>query len=232
MKRLLILILILAGTATSYADGTKENMEVDYKYQFDIDFQIKLAKRLNLNLSPEFRFNDGYDKLLLNGGLSYKTFGCIYWGASYRLVIDRVESDSYSTVMQSSFGYKNSNNYESDIYHRYAFDVTYKDDFGRFTPSFRLRYNNFADDEVDDKEYLRYRAKLVYNIRKCKFTPNVAIEAFQELNDKMVYKMRYSTGVNLKVSKSSSLSLDYRFELFRLEYKNANIFSAGYKCKF
>ncbi len=218
IRRVLILVgLLFSGVLASYGAGTKDDVDVEYKYNIDFDFQIKLAKGLKLNLSPEFRFNDGYDKLMLDGALSYKTFGCIYWGAMYRLEVDRIDG-TYS--------------HETDLYHRYAFDVTYKDKFGRFTPSFRLRYNNFADEDIEDKEYLRYRAKVDYNIRKCKLTPYVAIEAFQKLEDNMLSKMRYSTGFDYKVNKSSSFSLDYKFDLFMLKYKNVNIFSAGYKYRF
>lgn len=231
IKRIILIpLLILGAVVTAFADGTKDDVEVLYKYRFGVDFQIKLAKGLKLDLEPEFRFCDGYDKLLLNGGLTYKTFGCIYWGATYRLDVDRVESSSSSSQsMYSGFG---TNNYDSEVSHRYAFDVTYKDKFGRFTPSFRLRYNNFADDDIDDKEYIRYRAKVDYDIPKCKITPHVAIEAYQELDENMLYKMRYSTGFDLKTGKKSSLSLDYKFDFFTLKYKNANIFSAGYKFKF
>lgn len=228
-RALLSLLFIFGMVASTFAKGTKDDVEVKYKYQFGADFQIKLTKGLKLNLEPEFRFNDGYDKLLLNGGLTYKTFGCIYWGATYRLEIDRVESSTSSTI---SSGWGSTNNYESDIYHRYAFDVTYKDKFGRLTPSFRLRYNNFADEDVDDKEFIRYRAKVEYDIRKSKITPFVSVEAYQEMDENMLYKMRYSTGFDLKVSKRSALSFDYKFDFFTLEYKNANIFSVGYKHKF
>lgn len=222
------LALLLGVVSGAMADGTKEDPEVLYKYRFGVDFQIKLAKGLKLNVEPEFRFNDGYDKLLLNAGVSYKTFGCIYWGATYRLDVDRVESAS-SSVDMSAFG---SGNYDSEVYHRYAFDVTYKDKFGRFTPSFRLRYNNFADDEVTDKEFMRYRAKVKYNIRKSKITPHVAVEFYQELGDNMLYKSRFATGFDLKTGKDSNIGLDYKFDLFALEYKNANIFSVGYKYRF
>ncbi|MFI3248466.1 MAG: DUF2490 domain-containing protein [Rikenellaceae bacterium] len=230
IKKLILTTILLCGTLlTTYADGSADDVDVRYKYQFSADFQIKLAKGLKLNLEPELRFYEGYDKLLLNGGITYKTFGCIYWGATYRLVVDRVESTSSSTVNYGVFG---SDDYESEVYHRYAFDVTYKDKFGRFTPSFRLRYNNFADEEVDDKEFLRYRAKVDYDIRNCKITPFVAIEAYQEMEDNMLYKMRYSTGFDVKTGKKSALGFDYKFDFYTLEYKNANIFSVGYKYKF
>ncbi len=230
-SKLLLLLLLFGAIIPIFADGTKDDVEVLYKYRFGVNAQIKLTKGLKLNLEPEFRFNDGYDKLLLNGGLTYKTFGCIYWGATYRLDVDREDSSSSSSMYDGYSGFFGSSDHESQIYHRFAFDVTYKEKFGRFTPSFRLRYNNFTDDDIDDKAFMRYRAKVDYNIRKCKFTPHLAMEAYQEMGDNKLYKTRFATGVELKTSKKSALSFDYKFDLFALEYKNANIFSFGYKFK-
>ncbi|MFI3277926.1 MAG: DUF2490 domain-containing protein [Rikenellaceae bacterium] len=226
-KLILPPLLLLGAIASAWADGTKDDPEVLNKYQFGADFQIKLTKGLKLNIEPELRYNGGYDKFLLSGGLTYKTFGCIYWGATYRLIVDRGESKESTSSSIFGFG-----DYESDTYHRYAFDVTYKDKFGRFTPSFRLRYNNFTDDGMDDREFLRYRAKVEYNIKRCKFTPSASVEAYQSMEENLLYKMRYSAGCDLKTGEKSSLSLDYKFDYFCLEYKNANIFSLGYKFKF
>ncbi|MFI3320423.1 MAG: DUF2490 domain-containing protein [Rikenellaceae bacterium] len=226
MRRIILTMMLLLGSLVSlWAEGTKDDVEVVNKYQVAMDFQIKLMKGLKLNIEPELRFEDGYDKFHLNGGITYKSFGCIYWGATYRIVVDRVESTSSTTSFMSS------DEYDSDIYHRYAFDVTYKDKFKRFTPSFRVRYNNFSDDDVDNKAFMRYRAKVDYDIKKCKFTPFVSVEGYQRLEDNLLYKMRYSTGFDLKTGEKSSLALDYKFDFYCLKYKNANIFSLGYKIK-
>ncbi len=228
-KIILVFTLFTISAVTSaFADGTKDEPEVQYKYQYGLDFQVKLAKGLKINIEPQLRYKDGYDKMLLSGGVSYKTFDCIYWGATYRFVFDREESSS-SSYNTSVFM---SNNYDTQTYHYYAFDVTYKDKFGRFTPSFRVRYNNYSDDDIDDKEYLRYRAKVEYDIPKCKITPFLSAEAYQEMEENLLYKTRYSAGFDFKTGKRSALSFEYKFDFFALEYKNVNIFSFGYKFKF
>ncbi len=227
MRRVILTALLAVGCSLSaLADGTKDDPEVLYKYQVGAEFQIKLAKGLELELSPELRYNDGYDKMHLNGGVSYKTLGCLYLGASYRLILDRVESSSYS---YSVWG---TSSYETESSHRYAFDVTYKDKMGDFTPSFRAQYTTYGEDGESGDHYFRYKAKVDYNIPKCKFTPFISVEAFQELDDNMFDRMRYSTGFSYKLSKSKSLSFDYKFDYYLLEYKNANVFSIGYKVKF
>ncbi len=215
-KILPVFLLLIAVSFSSFAEGVKGDPENEAKVRIGADFKFDLVKALDLTISPEMRFADGLsvDKYLFDAGLVYKTFGCVYWGATYRYVIDRQEY------------------YSSENYGRYAFDVTYKDKFDRFTPSFRLRYNNYADEDVSEEEFLRYRAKLSYNIPRSKITPSVAIEAFHELDDNVLYKMRYSAGFDFKVDKSTSLSLDYKFDFFCVKYKNVHVISAGYKYKF
>lgn len=226
-RRILLAILFVAGlTFSGYAQGTKGNPENISKYQFGVEAEIKLMKGLSVSLEPEMRYEEGFDMLILNSSIQYKTLGCLYLGATYRFVFDRGES----TTSYSGFGYGTS--YDWDTFHKYSFDVTYKEKYGRFTPSFRLRYSNYSDDEITDKAYLRYRAKVDYNIRKCKFTPSVAIEAFQELEENMLHKVRYSTTVDYKLAKNRSLSLGYKLDFFNLEYKNSHIISTSYKIKF
>ncbi len=224
IKRLSILLsLLLMMVTSSYADGTRADIEKESNWRLGTDFQIKLAKGLKLDIEPELRLNDGLDSFLLNGGLSLRTFGFIYWGASYRLVCDR----EISGTTNFSTRYE----YEWDISGRYAFDVSYKDDFGRLTPSFRVRYNNYTDEDLSDEKFMRYRAKLEYNIRKCSFTPSVYTELYHGLDEGMLSKIRYAAEVEFKANKKSSLSFGYKLDYFLLKYKNKNIFSVGYKCK-
>ncbi len=236
--KLLVTVALLTVTLCgAFAKGTADDIEVKYKYRFGADFQIKLAKGLKLNLEPEFRFNEGYDKLVLSSALSYKVVKWIYIGATYRLDVDRQESTSSSSNMMGSslssgslFG---TGDHESELFHRYAFDLTYRDKFGRFSPSLRLRYANYADDSIDSEQFMRYRAKVDYNIRHCKITPTVSIEAFEQCGDgALLYKMRYATGFDIKLSKQSTIGVDYKFEMHCLEYQNNNIFGVGYKHKF
>lgn len=226
-KFLLTSVLAVGVAISSYGQGTKGDPENISKYRYGVEAEVKIMKGLDFSFAPELRYEDGFDKIQLDGTLTYKTLGCLYFGATYRLIFDRgEESSSYS-----SFSYGGTS-YDWDTYHKYAFDITYKEKYGRFTPSFRLRYNNYSDEEITDKAYMRYRAKVDYNIKKCKFTPSVAIEAYQELEDNMLYKVRYSTTVDYKIAKGRALSLGYKFDFFNLKYENAHIISTSYKIKF
>ncbi len=225
IKKLLLLPLLLLGiTTAAYAGGgTKDDIENLYKYRVGANFDIKLLKGLSLDISPELRYEEGFDRFMLNGGLSYKTFGCIYWGASYRMELWREEASNSS-------GFGTSYDLKGD--YRYAFDVTYKDRFGRFTPSVRVRYLDYSDEDITDEAAMRYRAKVAYDIPKCKFTPSISVEMMQELEDNMLYKMRYCAEGSYEFSKHSSVSLEYKLDYFLLKYRNTHIFSASYNYKF
>ncbi len=218
-KIILTLVVLLSCSMISYGQTAAEELETGYRYRMGADFQIKIFKGLKLDLEPELRFGDEFelDKLVLSTALSYKAFGCVTFGAAYKFIAE------YKT--------KKGENY-TEWCGRYNFDVEYGDDFGRFSPSVRVRYDNYADDDIDDKEYLRYRVKLEYDIDDCKLTPAIAVEAFQELDDMMLYKMRYSAEVDYKFTKTFSMGLNYKFDFFNLEYKNNHIFSLGAKFKF
>ncbi len=232
IKKIILLPLLLVGFSLSaFAEGEKGDPEQLYKTQFGLDFDIKLAKGLKLEVGPELRYYEGFDKFLLNGGVSYKVIDNLYVGVSYRLIVDRGESTSTSSF-NSFGGFNSGSSYDYETYHRFALDATYKDKFGRFTPSFRVRYNNYSDDDNGNEAYLRYRAKVEYDIRKCIITPFLYAEAFQQTEDSALYKMRYSTGFDLKSGKNSAFEFGYKFDYFLLKYKNAHIFSVGFKQKF
>lgn len=211
-KTLKIITLLTLVSMTSYAQDVENEMQ----YRTSLELNYKIAKGLKLDISPQIRFDDelSLDRYLLEAGLSYKTFGFLYWGTTYRLII------------------KPQENLKSETYNKYGFNLTAKEDYGHFTPSVRLSYSNYADDDINDKQFLRYKAKVKYNIPKCKFTPFVSVEAFQELEDNALFKMRYSTGFAYKLKKNNYLKLNYKLDYYNLEYRNKHIVGVAYNYKF
>lgn len=206
------------------SEGTRDNVENQFKYRLGAEIEAKIIKGLKAYIAPELRYNDGFERFNLEGGLSYKTFKCIYWGASYRFDMYRYEG------VTNNFTGKTE--YDWETLHRYAFDVSYKDSFKRFTPSLRIRFNNYTDEQEQGEACLRYRAKLSYKIKKSRFTPSIYTEAYHDLSLNKIYKMRYGHGWAMKFGKFSTLSVDYKFDFFRLKYTNAHILSTGYKFAF
>ncbi|MFI3258638.1 MAG: DUF2490 domain-containing protein [Rikenellaceae bacterium] len=224
VKRVALMVALLCGVATQSALADDTEVEKEYQYRMGIEMDWTLAKGLKLSVSPEMRFGDGgfsFEQFQAEAGLRYKTFGFLYWGVDYRLIFRPSEDVS---------SYYGSNGPEVDS--RYGFSLTAKEKFGRFTPSFRIMYSNYTDDDNDGKVFMRYKAAVKYNIRKSPISPYVAVEAYQNLEVNLLHKMRYSTGFDLKVKKDRYLSFDYKFDFYTLAYKNRNIFSVGYKVSF
>lgn len=211
-KRFKTIAVLVLLSITSFAQDT----ENEGQFRTALELNYKIAEGLKLEFTPQIRFDEDFtvNKYLLEGGLSYKTFGFLYWGANYRLTIKPQEY------------------LESEKYSKYGFSVTAKESYGDFTPSFRINYSNYADDDITDKEFLRYKAKVAYNVPNCKITPFVALEAFQEMEDKTLYKMRYSTGFAYKIKKNNYIKLNYKLDYYKQEYLNKHIITIAYKYNF
>ena len=207
-----MLIFFIVMGKTLYAQETENEFQARTK----LDVSFKPVKKLKLTLTPELRFDDEFtlDKYLFEGEISYKAMKYLSFAGSYGLVgnIRKSKDTEYSS--------------------RYAFSTILKKEFNRFEPSFRLMYSNYADDEIDDKKYMRYKAALKYDIANCKITPSAAVQAFQQLNGGGLYKMRYAVGIDYKLFKNNFLGASYKLDYYQNEYKNRHILSIGYKLKF
>ncbi len=192
--------------------------EVTNEQQTRTEFELvfKPFKKTKLSFIPQLRFDEDFslDKYLVETELEYNAFKFLEFGATYRFEVN--PRDTKSTEYQ----------------HRFSLDATAKNDFNRFEAAFRLRYSNYADDDITDNEFLRYKASLKYDIKKCKLTPMMAVEAFQQLDDGKLYKMRYTVGADYKLFKKNYIGLSYKFDYYKNEYKNKHIISLGYKIKF
>lgn len=215
MKTLNILsILAIILTATYSVKG--QDVDNDYQSRVKLDISINPIKKVRFTLSPELRFDESLslDEYLLEGEVKYKTSKLITLGASYGLVGNLRDEK------------------ETEYLSRYSISAILKTDIERFEPSFRFMYSNYADDEIDDKNYLRFKAALKYDIPKCKLTPFVAAQAFYQLSGEDFYKMRYALGADYKLAKNNYIQAGYKLDYYQNEYKNRHIFTLGYKLKF
>jgi hypothetical protein len=206
-----IILLLFASTKNQ-----AQEVETDFQTRTSLDLSFKPFEKLKLSFTPELRFDENFslDKYVFEGGAEYKVLKFLELGATYR------------------FGINPRDNKDTEYASRYSFSATAKKDFSRFESAFRLRYTNDADDETSSEYFMRYKASLDYDIRKSKITPSVAVEAFQQLQDGGLYKMRYTAGMDYKLFKKNYLGLDYKFDYYQNEYKNRHILSVGYKIKF
>ena len=202
-------ILLLAGTA--YSQSTDNEFQSRTKIELDLD----LLKGLNLSLAPEVRLDESFsvDKYLLESTLSYKPLKGLELGGSYRFIIN--PRNDKATEYLNRFA----------LYARYAYKIE------RWKPSLRIKYTNYTED-ISKGTFLRYRAKLNYDIRKCRLTPMASVEAFQDLEDNQLYKFRYGLGVRYKLNKHSAIDLSYNLDYYMQEYRNKHIIKIGYRYSF
>ena len=74
---------------------------------------------------------------------------------------------------------------------------------------------SYMKDAKNPKSYhmLRSRLSASYDIRKSKFEPFAEVEVFNDLVNRFALdKMRYTIGTDYKLSKTSKLSIYYRFQ--------------------
>lgn len=212
LRKTIAALIISVITTTAIAQEISNEVQT----RTELELAIKATKKLKLTISPQLRFDENFSlaKYHFEGGAQYKVHKLLSVGGKYRFIVNPRETK------------------DTEYFNRYSFNATVKKDFDRFKPSFRLRYSNFADDEMSDENFLRYKTSLKYDISKSKITPYIAAEAFQQLSANNLYKMRYSAGADYKLFKNNFLGLNYKLDYYTQEYRNRHIVSVGYKLKF
>lgn len=190
-----------------------QEVENDFETRTSFRLRPKLSDKLKLRITPEVRLDEEFSiaKYILAGEGIYEPIKILALGAKYYFIGDIN---------------KNSDN---EHHSRYAFSATIKYKFNRFEPAFRIRYSNYADDEITDKNFLRYKASLEYDIPKSSLTPFLGAELVHQLADNELYKMRYSAGIDFKLFKNNYISLSYKLDYYLQEYRNKHIVDLTYK---
>jgi len=198
--------------------STAKAQEVDNEFQLRTEFKAtyKPTKKLKISLNPELRFDETFtvDKYHIEGIASYKVFKFLSVDAGYRFIGNPRDGKT------------------TQYFNSYLLGFSAKKSFDRFQSSIRVRYTNYADDEITDKKFLRYKGELEYNIKGCKITPFVAVEAFQQLSDNALYKMRYVAGAEYKIVKNNYIGINYKLDYYLLEAVNRHIINLSYKINF
>jgi hypothetical protein len=173
----------------------------------------EILKKLEFSLNPEVRLQDDFsvDEYMIEGELAYKPAKFLRVGAAYRI---------------SKEVKKNS----TETFHRFSFYTQAKKDWNRLEGSFRLCYTNYseADVEATKSNYLRYRLKLVYDLKNSRFTPYTSYELFHLLAEKKLNKSRFDLGTTFRISEKSRIGIYYRLQSY-FDAKNAiNILGLSY----
>lgn len=212
-KTILTIMLGLGVLTTDLALG--QSIENEFQTRTEVKLSLDLTKKFTLSVIPEVRWNESFnvDKYLLESRIEYKAIKGLSVSGGYRFIINPRNTQS------------------TEYLHRFAFAADYGLKIQRWKPSLRIKYTNYTED-ASIGDYLRYRAKLKYDIPKFKLNPVVGIEGFHDLTDKELYKMRYSIGTSYKFNKHHSIGMSYILDYYMQEYLNKHIINIGYKYKF
>lgn len=186
--------------------------EQEMGYRASASVRIEPVKKVKLYLMPELRFGSSeLDKLLLGTELKYSPLKYLDIGGSYNLVMN------FKTVKPTEYT------------HRFAFYMGTSFKIDRFEPSLRIMYANYGNEVISN--FMRYKAKLDYDIPKAKIDPYLSAELYQQLTGEL-YKIRYSVGVDWRFVKNHSIGLNYKLDNYINADKMKHIVNLEYGFKF
>jgi len=186
----------------------------DLELRPSVTLRFSPIKKVKLYITPELRFDYfTLDKFLLESKIKYSPLKYLDVGAAYKLVLNRRNDDPLEII------------HRVDVFAEGEYKIE------RFTPSFRLMYANYDEDE-GVSHFLRYKIKLDYNIRKSKVDPYIAAELYHQLTDGTIYKMRYTLGADWRFAKKMSLELAYKLDDYINDTKLKHIVALAYTYKF
>ncbi len=214
VSRVLGILAMTIFLILSSVQGIGQVTQNDFQMRNSFEASIKLVKKLRLNLTPELRIDETFsvDRFLMAGELAYKPWKFLEVGGTYQFIVNPRPGKT------------------TEFLNRYAFHVTFSKKIKRFDPAIRVKYTNYAEDEPNS-QFLKYKVSVNYDIPKCKLTPSVGIEAYHQLNDNYLYKLRYMAGARYALFKNNSIALEYKFDYYLKEYRNKHIISISYKIK-
>lgn len=208
------LIIIILFSHQINGQEIENEVEQDFQSRTAFLLRVKPFENFKLYISPEMRFSESFsvDRAFLETELVYNPIKNLSFGANYRFVINPREFNV------------------TEYLNRFGLSTGFKKEFNDFTPSVKLSYTNYADDDSFGK-FFRYKAGLKYDIPYCKLTPSIGAQMFHQINGNEIYKMRYNVGLDYKLFKNNYIGLSYKLDYYMQEYLNKHIFSLTYKIK-
>jgi hypothetical protein len=199
----------------------------DFGIWYGINATHPVSKKLDIIGTAMVRTIKNASKIeeaYLDGGISFNLNNYLSFAGSYRIT-RFLELDS-----------------DYHIRHKWFFDVRNNLPLGKVLISTRFRFQiqkktYFKTDE--DKlpgYYGRIRLKAAYKFNDFPLSPYLYIETFSTLfdnSDLIIYKVRYSGGLEYKIAKKHSVTTEYLFERsFLPGLSDKNIISVSYYLKF
>jgi len=178
-----------------------------------------LGKKWEASLNQEWRLTEREDpnEFLLEGAVSFEPVKYLDLGARHRFACLMDPEDSH------------------EFSHQMAFDVKGKYGYNRFKFQLRTRLTNYSDLETGEylvNPYLRYRFKMEYNVKGIRLFPMCSLELFHQLQDREINKVRYSLGLEYRITKSHRIELKYHLQDYLKKNYHRNIISLQYNFHF
>jgi len=182
-----------------------EGQNRDASLWTSVGFEAKLVKRLSVNISQEFRFNENISELgtaFTDAGMTYKLNKYFQVAANYRFTQKRRTDNYYS------------------FRHRFYVDIKYSKKLKPFEISIRSRLQDqYADigrasDGGVPEYYLRNKLKLNWDTKKA-YSPYLSIELFSPLaypHDIAFDNIRSSAGIEYAFTKHQKADLYYMIQ--------------------
>lgn len=238
----------------------------DFGLDFSLEAQKKFSKDFSLSLEGEYRTRDNTktsDRWAVGLGLDYKLTKWLKASAGYNFLYDNNEKISYFEGTDDAVldGDANEGDPKKRAQywaprHRFNVSLTFdKKLLGDFRFSLRERWQytyrpehtvserwSYLDNAYDGKEktysgkgknVLRSRLQVEYDKKGLAVTPYANVEFF---NAWSLQKVRYTAGIDWKISKQHSVGAFYRYQNVRNDdddnEPNIHLIGVGYKFKF
>ena len=247
IKRLLLFVSIIQCTAFM---TTAKAQSDDFGMIYEAGAEMKLSRKWNAGMEAEFRTRNNTrtaDRFSIGLNTEYKIVKGLKASAGYVLLYDNNKEEL--EYKRDGITPKWTPSYWG-VRHRFNISLSGNKDFGRLNISLRERWQHTYRPEATGKKYdggdlawesiksknknvLRSRLQLSYDIPHWKFDPYVNTELF---NSWSLEKIRYQAGVEYKYKKQHVLNISYRFQKVNNDDddSDSSIHSIciGYKFKF
>ena len=187
-KKLCIILLFLFFCFSSNRSIARDK---DLRIRMGVELQKEISDRLVLELIPEIRLQsrNELDELFIETGLQYDLFKYLKIGGLYRAYL-----------------------HEEKVTHRFAADVKPQIKWQHLKFQYRFRYTNYTDFDLateENTETIRHRLKVDFKIPKTAVVPYIGTELFQNTSSEKQKKIRYISGMKIKLNKGSSINAYY-----------------------
>ncbi|MDH8701949.1 hypothetical protein M2138_001301 [Dysgonomonadaceae bacterium PH5-43] len=218
-KRHTILLIIIFSFCASIANAQKDT-DLGASLSFEADKE--LSRFFRLSFEEEIRLVNsnryGFDRSATALGLDYSFL-----------------EKKAKVGVAYSFLYLYNSDYLFESRHRFYVNLSYKEDVGSFTLSWRGRFQGTVRDEnrgsynVNPKYVLRNRFQAEYNFWKSRWTPFVSCEITNPVNDSRydLSRLRFQGGTEYRLYRNTYLSGYVRYDV-NYEKADNNRLSVGF----